>query len=129
MKPHQVAIVVDPIFGRGLVDLSKRVHVWISATDVNLEIAKEVLSTIGDKLSLEFGVTTFKFKSSHSPEEILLSIIGIVNEHHGEFSHGPPWSILEVYGVSPTPAIKSKFSEYGKGSFREIGTGFIFTRL
>ena len=127
-KPHKVAVVVDPIFGERLRDLSKRLHVWICAAKVNVEIAQEIYSKTGNEHSWESGVTTFKFMESDSSEEIFLGIIDTVDLHHGEFSHVPPWSVVEVYGTKLTPAIKSKLTLFGEGSFEEIETGFVFLR-
>lgn len=47
-------------------------------------------------------------------------VLGNVDLHHGEYSYNPPWSIIEVYGCAPTPAIHAAVAEHGA----RIATGF-----
>ena len=58
---------------------------------------------------------------------MFLGIVDNVDLHHGEYSHTPAWSVLEVYGVDPSIMIKSMLEEYGQGSFVETEGGFIFS--
>lgn len=125
---YRVAIVVDSAFGARLFDLSKRLHVWVCSSPGNGEAIKEIWSKNGKEYSLKSGVTSFKVKEGASPQEMFLGVIDNVDLHHGQYSHVPAWSVLEVYGVKPLAMIKAKLEEYGQGSFEETEWGFTFTR-
>ena len=127
IKPHKIAIVVNKDFGEKLIELSKRLHVWICDSENNLPFVKQVWSQ-DKKYSIESGVTKFDVSDNDSAEDIFVNILDDVDLHHGEFSHEPPWSIIEVYGVSVTQRIKSELSRYEEGRFEILEDGFIFHR-
>jgi hypothetical protein len=120
---HRVAIVVDPAFGGQLAALAARVHVWIADTAVNRPAAERVWAA-GTPPDLGAGVTTFKVDSTRSPDDWCAAIVGTVQEHHGEFSHDPAVSELEVYGTPPTGAVRAAFAEYGFDEIEITPGGF-----
>jgi hypothetical protein len=63
--------------------------------------------------SLDAGARTFTCAAGASPEEALLGVLESVDLHHGEYSHDPPWSVLEVLGCAPTAAVEVAAAEYG----------------
>jgi hypothetical protein len=110
--PHKVAIVVDPDFGDRLFALAGRMHVWVCDTPGNRAAAALIW---GDdpNYDLESGVTTFKFAPNASRPEVAAAVLGDVDLHHGEFSHDPPWSVIEVIGCSPTESLVAAFAAFG----------------
>jgi hypothetical protein len=126
--PHRVAIVVDPTFGERLTELSRTAHVWACDTPENRRIARRLWA--GRKVKdLESGITLFKFAPHDSADEVCRGILETVELHHGEWSHTPPWSEVEVHGASLTPTLREAFVEL---DFREFGTtpdGFIAVRV
>lgn len=125
-NPHHVALVVDPLFGERLASLSQRVHVWAVASSENYEVARRLWEQRGVKEHrLESGVTTFNPTPGASPEEECVGILETIDEHHGEYSHDPPWSILEVYGVNLTPRIQNQLKEFGITRFEITEDGFV----
>ena len=56
------------------------------------------------------GVTTFKFNAADTPEQICLAVLDDVDLHHGESSHYPPWSVLEVVGALRPQKSKQHFA-------------------
>lgn len=124
---HRVAIVVDPAFGDQLDTLATRIHVWIADTVDNRLAAEGFWAThlpMATSQHLESGVTTFKVDSAQSPEEWCAAIVGTVDEHHGEFSHDPPVSEVEVYGTPATPSLEAAFAAYGFDEFEPTSGGF-----
>ena len=111
---HRVAVVLDPDYGEGVRDLARDRHVWIVRSPINDAVAEAVRAG-SEEHSLESGISTFNGRES--PEESFLSILGVIEEHHGEYSHDPPLSVIEVFGVGATDAIREEAAAYG---FRRI---------
>lgn len=111
-RPHQVAIVVDPNFGIRLIELSRRVHVWACNSPQNREAVDQVWATTL-VASIDHGITTFETLAGATPEESCEAVLESVELHHGEFSHHPPWSILEVFGAELSPALEASLRELG----------------
>lgn len=114
--------VVEPSFS-DLGDLARRMHVWAGASDANRKAAESIWAAHPGE-SLESGVTTFKFNCDDSPEQILLTVIEAVDLHHGQYSHDPPWTVLEVFGASPTEEVLAAFRGYGVLRIEETPHGF-----
>ena len=117
-----VAIVAHPDF-EPLTPLAERVHVWLAETSPNRGRAEAYWRAHPQK-SLEQGVTTFKVRLTDSPEQMVLGTLGVVDLHHGEYSHTPPWDTLEIYGASPTPALSKALLELGASEMHPIPGGF-----
>lgn len=109
---HKVAIVVEPDFGDRLAELSRRLHVWVCDTPANRAAARSIW---GDDpiYDLESGVTTFEFAPEASRPEVVAAILGDIDLHHGEFSHDPPWSVIEIIGCSSTDSLAAAFAAFG----------------
>jgi hypothetical protein len=122
--PHVVAVVVDPAFGDRLLALAGRVHVWIIDTPANKAAAESVWREGGAAYSSERGVTTFSAYQTASPDEIVASMLDTIDLHHGEYSHVPPWSVLEVFGANPTPRLVAALAELGFSRVASILGGF-----
>ena len=111
---HRVAIVLDESFGKRLLLLAQRLHVWAVESPANAEAANTFLKMDVSLPSepLERGITTFMAQGS-SRCETLVAVLEDVDEHHGEYAHSPPWTVLEVYGLDETDADRVGFAEYG----------------
>jgi len=120
---HHVAIVVDPAFGKRLYMLSRRLHVWACGSPRNRMAAQRIWSTRSVP-SLETGITVFDYDENEPPDETCLAILDTVDLHHGESSHDPEWSVLEVYGSPLTPALKSALRRLGVTRFESVHEGF-----
>ena len=112
-RTHGVAIVVDEDFGDRLGALASRLHVWLIDTPVNRAAASALWQSGAQGQSLETGVTTFRAEHLSAPDQIVASMLGTVDDHHGPYSHEPPWSCLEVYGAEPTPILSAALLEFG----------------
>jgi hypothetical protein len=112
-QAHGVAIVVDGRFGARLPALACGVHVWLLDTPANREAANEVWQSRESAPSIEEGVTTFRADSNAKPDQVVSSMLGTIDLHHGRYSHSPPWSFVEVYGTTITPALTAVLASFG----------------
>ena len=124
---YTVAIVVSPEFGEALQPIASRCHVWLALTPSNRTLADAYRRT-NPEYSLEHGVTAFTIAPDATPEGQVLGVLGEVDLHHGQYSHTPPWDTLEIYGASPSPALRAALAEFGVVAFRETPDGFSCTR-
>jgi hypothetical protein len=122
--PHIVAVVVDPDFGDRISELAERMPVWIVDTPMN-RAASEKHWASGPQLQ----VTTFPIDSRLTAETWLVNVLSAIDLHHGEYSRDPPYSAVEVFGASLTPAIKTTLGQFGLVNFAERPGGFIATKL
>jgi hypothetical protein len=79
-------------------------------------------------VSLEHGITLFKYAEADSSDQVCLDILETVDLHHGEYSHAPPWSEVEVYGAQLTPTLQSALVELGFSKFDVTTDGFVAVR-
>ena len=113
-EPYRVAIVVDRHFGPRLAELAKRLHVWVCDSPGNRPAVEAIWRDRGEgKYNIDSGVTILDCAPDEAVEDALANIIGTVDEHHGQYSHDPPWSVIEVIGCGPSPRVRTAFAEYG----------------
>jgi hypothetical protein len=122
---YTIAIVVDPEFGKRVIPIASRIHVWLAGSPSNCDIAKSIWSNNTDKTpSIETGITTFPISENENPEQWCKDILYMVDLHHGVYSHDPPLSALEIYGLSFNEQLRPFFSEYGFTLFVQTDYGF-----
>ena len=49
---------------------------------------------------------------------------GVLDEHHGELGHQPPWSEIEVFGANLTESVKQAFRALDANVFERTRDGF-----
>ena len=112
--PYRVAIVVDREFGSQLAEFAQRLHVWICDSPTNRPAVEAVWRSRGDRTyDIESGASIFNCASETPLEDALINILGTVDEHHGEYSHDPPWSVIEVIGCGATARVRKAFADLG----------------
>jgi hypothetical protein len=74
------------------------------------------------------GVTQFNSGGVETPEAILLRELHVIDEHHGEYSASPPYSLAIVYGTEWTPALAEAFAGIGFRKLKTTPDGFIAMR-
>jgi hypothetical protein len=121
-----VAIVAHPDF-EPLAPLAERVHVWLAETSPNRARAEAYWRAHPQK-SIDQGVTTFKVRTTDSPDQMVLGALGAVDLHHGESSHAPPWDTLEIYGADATPLLRKALAYHGISHLHPIPGGFRASR-
>jgi hypothetical protein len=127
-KPYAVAVVVDPAFGGRLSDLASRMHVWCIDTPDNRAAAEIVWHQNEQAQSIERGVTIFSADLTDPPDEIVASELDTIDLHHGEYSHIPPYSVLHVYGASPTSVLGEALAGLGFINIVPTAEGFAARR-
>jgi hypothetical protein len=126
-ETYSVAMVVDPMFGERLAALAARMPVWIVDSAVNRAWAEQHWREHPGQ-SHTSGVTIFLGAPSHTREAWCMDQLAAVDLHHGEYSHDPPYSVIEVYGVAPSAVLVKAFAEYGMNSITVTMDGFKATR-
>jgi hypothetical protein len=119
---YVVAVVLDPTFGDRLGALAEDMPVWVADTPTNRAVAEQIWHD--HKGGLRADVTTFRVSQHEAPEDWCKSIIGTVVEHHGEYSHNPPVSVLQIIGAKPTEPLRDALAEYGFTSIDLTPQGF-----
>jgi hypothetical protein len=122
---HRVAIVLDPFYGERAIQLARRRHVWLVRSDANeAVVARLRQDTHG--YTLDGGVTIFD--GEQSPEASFFEVLDAVDLHHGEHSHDPPLSVLEVIGLTLSGRVKDTLSDYGFRDTEPRAGGFVARR-
>jgi hypothetical protein len=109
---YTVGIVVDVIFGERLHALVARMPTWIVDTPPNRAAAEAYWRTHPGEAHTN-GITAFGVDAARAPEEWCAGILGAVIEHHGEYSHNPPVSVIEVIGAQPLEPLVVALGKYG----------------
>ncbi|MDQ2798978.1 MAG: hypothetical protein M3Y13_04970 [Armatimonadota bacterium] len=129
MAIHTVGIVVNRNFGDQLLEIARRIHVWVCDTPVNRPVVERLSQMQQPGEWNEWGATVFRVSDDDSPEDMVIGVLSAVDRHHDEHSHDPPWSQIEIYGVEPTPRLREALQEYGVDDFRETPGGFVCSRV
>jgi hypothetical protein len=127
-KVNKVALVLDPNFGEKLELLAYQSHVWIIDTPHNQAIAIKYWHTHPHDKT-ETGITTFKFSTDKTLEELCLGMLDTIDLHHGEYSSNPPYSNLEIVGLPKSEALQSALEELGFKVFEPTAAGFRALRI
>jgi hypothetical protein len=122
---HRVAIVVDPNYAERTIELARECHVWLVRSAVNDAVVAAVRQD-EPAYSFDSGVTAFN--GAETPQASFLSILGTIEEHHGEDSHDPPLSVIEVIGLELSALVREELDSYGFGDIARSQDGFIARR-
>lgn len=126
---YKIALVLDEAFGARLFELARICYVWIIESEVNLPWIKRVWKFPDDEDPLSRGATSFARYPGEGDEEILLRVLDMLDEHHGEGAHEPPWSEIEVHGAALSPDVLAIMQEeYGVDRFEKMPDGFCVYR-
>ena len=123
---HRVVIVVRPGYAEEVRRIAGEQHVWAIRTAEYQRVADEDRQR-SPNYSLEHGVTLFG-AGNQNPEDEVISILGTVEEHHGEYSHDPPLDEVEILGATPTPEVRAEFTAYGFTDIVPSDDGFVASR-
>jgi len=128
MPEYRIAVVLDETFGDRLLELSRTMHVWACASEPNRRGAERIWAEeTSDKPWLESGVTTFQY-DPNDVSQSLFDVIELVEDHHGEYAHDPPWTTLEVFGAFPNRNLIDALQNVGVPRVETTETGFVAFR-
>ena len=122
-KPYTVHVIVDPVFGERLWEIPVGEPVWIADTEVNRSACEAVRRERKPESHL-VGLTSFKVDQTARPDDWLISELGTIDLHHGEYSHDPPWSRISVIGIKWTDRIKQELELFGFTAHLDTNEGF-----
>jgi hypothetical protein len=89
MAVRNVAVVVDRAFSDRLSELARLRHVWVVESPTNTAAIRDIWQGMSAESCPQSGVTSFEDDANQSAEELCADIVGVVDEHHGEFSSDP----------------------------------------
>jgi hypothetical protein len=124
-RRYAVAIVVDPAFEH-LFEVADTMAVWVANTPFNRSLADHQRRERPHRTPAD-GVTVFNVVLAHSPEDWCAHVLPKVELHHGCYSHNPPYSVVEVFGVPLTERLRAAFAEFEFTHFQEQTDGFTAT--
>jgi len=113
MNPaNRITIVADYDFRQGLAGFPEAEPVWIADTPGNRVIIEKAWKDNKNFNHLT-GVTSYKTGESANPEDDVIGLLPIIEEHHGYYSHTPPYDAVLIYGVSRSEKLFKAFQDYG----------------
>lgn len=83
-------------------------------------IAAQIVAADGE-YSLERGISTFSADANESSETSVTRIIDTIADHHAEWEHDPPMTVLEIYGAKLSPAILEAAAAVGLPDVSDVG--------
>ena len=102
-------LILEPEFDGDLWELSRGAHVWIVDSARNTAAASAVWDRKPDSEWPTQGVTTFVPQDDVTAS--LYSMLGTVDEHHGEYSAAVPWQAIHVRGVAIDDVSETRIAE------------------
>ena len=129
---QRVYLVVDRSFGQRLTALAKVGHVWAVASAVNSPVIQAFWQDDRADKEAELmgpGITAFQEMYVGEPKERLCARLSEeLDIHHGEGSGHAPWHEIEVFGVTLTDELRTRFGDLGGQTFVPTPEGFICRR-
>jgi hypothetical protein len=124
---YRVHVVVDPHYGERLRALPAGEPVWVVGSPDNRPVI-EALWRKREGSSHRNGITSFSYDPNGTPEAWLIGELPAIDLHHGEYSHNPPYSVLNVIGVVWSEPIGEKLGQLGFAEHSLTAEGFVARR-
>ena len=119
-------VIVDPEYGRRLLEIEPGWPVWITMSPTNKPVVYSLWQTCPEPDHLT-GTTGFQFDPDIGPDERFLAQLRTIDVHHGAYSSSNPYTELEVIGTPLTVAIREALSQLGFSKFTEGQDCFVAT--
>jgi len=120
-------VILDPAFGNRLREMPDGEPVWIVDTPPN-RLAYEAVGKERKPESHIVGLSSFKVDPKGKPEDWLISELETIDLHHGEISHDPPWSLINVIGSKWTERTGRELARFGFTTHEDTAEGFLATK-
>ncbi len=120
---YVVAMVLDPNRGVELREIARAYDLWVVNSTANRRAVEELWAakTAGEH---QHEVTIWSNPQDLASEASWRSMLGDIELHHGEYSHDPPVTALEVIGATPNDAALAVLGECGYGVIEHTEHGF-----
>ncbi len=115
----KVHVIVAPDYGERLADLPPGEAVWIADTPLNKPVIRRMREQNRPEL------TCFRVDTEATPGDWLLSILGEVELHHGEYSQSQPYSEICVVGTALSSEMLDQLQGHGFRNFEMTLDGFV----
>jgi len=125
-KSYTVQVVVDAFFGARLAEISAEGPVWIVDSPINRPAVERLWAERAEQSHLT-GITIFN-PNGEGAEALLLSELDTIDLHHGEYSASPPYAVVVVHGLGPTPSVTEAFAALGFQNILPTVGGFVAKR-
>ena len=122
--PYRVGIIAVPTSPAVIRRLAERMHLWVMDSPGH-RAAVETLWERRPIPELERGATLFSAPPRLETREDWLSLLEVIELHHGEYSHQPPVDELEVIGTRASDEVRHALSEYGFLELTSSDEGFV----
>jgi len=120
---YAVGVILDPHAGDAIRKIAERLDVWVVPSPVNTAVVHELWAEEAGR-SRGRKVTLWSNPFVPTTEEEWNDVLEIIVMHHGEYSHNPPVSIIEVFGGTPTPQAEKALRRYGYDQIENTSSGF-----
>jgi hypothetical protein len=120
---YVVAVVLDPLFGSKLRELVSQFDVWAVSSSVHHLIAEQVWQEVKASTS-NHQLTLWSSPMNLELEETWRGILQDIETHHGEYSHNPRVSALEVIGSSATAVAREALRKFNFSIIEITALGF-----
>ncbi|MBK8252947.1 MAG: hypothetical protein IPK82_09785 [Polyangiaceae bacterium] len=126
---YRITLVVDEHYGEKVLTLARGTYVWLVESIENDLWAKRYWDrTTANEDPLLHGVTTFRRLEGESIDALIVRLIELIDEHHGEVAHEPEWSEIDVIGAPASPGVIEAAGNYGVDRCEEFAGGFRLSR-
>jgi hypothetical protein len=120
---YVIALVVDANFGDRLGEVARRFDVWVVPSSENRKAVEKLREEKAEgKLGLQ--ISMWSNPIDVSLESAWLGMLNDIELHHGEYSHHPPVSELEVVGTEANHAARVALLAYGYSQITPTKSGF-----
>jgi hypothetical protein len=126
---YRIILVVDESFGSRVVGLAQAAYVWLVQSEENdrwARLAWEAPSNVHDPLL--HGLSTFIRQPQEGTDDLIIRLLDMIDEHHGELAHDPEWSEIDVIGATCSIAIEETARTYGVLRCEQTPNGFRLIR-
>jgi len=126
-RPYRVHVVVDSGYRERTRDLPADEPVWIVDSPDNHPLICSIREERPPS-NPSAGITSFTFSPDIGPEDRFIRELPAIDLHHGECSHKPPYSILNVIGTRWSSEIQEALEEFGFLEHEDTTEGFVARR-
>lgn len=90
---YRIILVLDEDYGRRVIDLAQEAYVWLVQSEENDRWASSIWQrNPASEDPLLTGLSTFARMRCEPTDELVIRLLEMIDEHHGEFAHDPAWT-------------------------------------
>ena len=126
---YRIILVLDENYGRRVIDLAQEAYVWLVQSEENDRWAALIWQrNPASEDPLLTGLSTFARMRCEPTDELVIRLLEMIDEHHGEFAHDPAWTRIDVVGASRSARVEEAARTYGVTECLTTPDGFCLIR-